>query len=112
MVRTFVDRLRSAGVNPDEVIPDDSRLYPAVLAHVWPMAVHHLCWLDPSVINFVWLARSLRNGSSSGKTIWGTDRLLVKRSGGTRYGGLMLRQRRSRRYVGNNSIWTWTISIG
>ena len=43
MVRTFVDRLRSAGVNPDEVITDDSRLYPAVLADVWPMAMHQLC---------------------------------------------------------------------
>jgi hypothetical protein len=31
MVRTFIDRLRTAGVHPDEVITDDSRLYPAVL---------------------------------------------------------------------------------
>lgn len=43
MVRTFVDRLRSAGVKPDEVITDDSRLYPAVLADVWPTAMHQLC---------------------------------------------------------------------
>lgn len=36
MVRIFVDRLRAAGINPDEVITDDSRLYPSVLADVWP----------------------------------------------------------------------------
>ena len=43
MVKVFVERLRAAGVTPDEVITDDSRLYPAVLAEVWPMAVHQLC---------------------------------------------------------------------
>jgi hypothetical protein len=43
MVTAFVERLRAAGVNPDEVITDDSRLYPAVLAEVWPTAMHQLC---------------------------------------------------------------------
>jgi hypothetical protein len=43
MVKVFVERLRAAGVTPDEVITDDSRLYPAVLAEVWPMAMHQLC---------------------------------------------------------------------
>jgi hypothetical protein len=43
MVTAFVERLRAAGVTPDEVITDDSRLYPAVLATVWPMAMHQLC---------------------------------------------------------------------
>jgi hypothetical protein len=43
MVRVFVERLRAAGVVPDEVITDDSRLYPAVLAEVWPTAMHQLC---------------------------------------------------------------------
>ena len=43
MVRTFVDRLRAAGVHPDEVITDDSRLYPAVLKEIWPTASHQLC---------------------------------------------------------------------
>ena len=43
MVRVFVERLRAVGVMPDEVITDDSRLYPAVLAEVWPMAMHQLC---------------------------------------------------------------------
>jgi hypothetical protein len=35
--------LRAAGVTPDEVITDDSRLYPAVLAEVWRKAMHQLC---------------------------------------------------------------------
>jgi len=43
MVRAFVDRLRTVGVHPDEVITDDSRLYPAVLAEIWPTAMHQLC---------------------------------------------------------------------
>ena len=43
MVRLFVERLKAAGVDPDEVITDDSRLYPAVLAETWPTALHQLC---------------------------------------------------------------------
>ena len=43
MVTAFVERLRAAGVDPDEVITDDSRLYPSVLAKVWPTAMHQLC---------------------------------------------------------------------
>jgi hypothetical protein len=43
MVRTFIDRLRTAGVHPNEVITDDSRLYPAVLKEMWPTARHQLC---------------------------------------------------------------------
>jgi hypothetical protein len=43
MVRTFIDRLRTAGVHPGEVITDDSRLYPAVLKEIWPIAWHQLC---------------------------------------------------------------------
>ena len=43
MVRTFLDRLRTAGVHPDEVITDDSRLYPAVLKEIWPSVWHQLC---------------------------------------------------------------------
>jgi hypothetical protein len=43
MVRAFINRLRAAGVNPDEVITDDSRLYPAVLTEIWPTAMHQLC---------------------------------------------------------------------
>jgi len=43
MVRAFVDRLRTAGLTPDQVITDDSRLYPSVLADTWPTAMHQLC---------------------------------------------------------------------
>jgi hypothetical protein len=43
MVKAFLKRLQAAGLEPDEVITDDSRLYPSVLAEVWPQAVHQLC---------------------------------------------------------------------
>jgi len=42
-VKVFIEQLRAAGIQPDEVITDDSRLYPSVLAEIWPMAVHQLC---------------------------------------------------------------------
>jgi len=42
-VKTFLARLKAAGVEPAEVITDDSTLYPAVLAEVWPRAAHQLC---------------------------------------------------------------------
>jgi hypothetical protein len=35
--------LRAAGIQPDEAITDDSRLYPSALAEIWPTAVHQLC---------------------------------------------------------------------
>jgi hypothetical protein len=43
MVKAFLERLRAAGVQPEEVITDDSRLYPAALAEAWPTARHQLC---------------------------------------------------------------------
>jgi hypothetical protein len=43
MVMAFLERLRAVGLKPDEVITDDSRLYPSVLADVWPTARHQLC---------------------------------------------------------------------
>jgi hypothetical protein len=43
MVRTFLDRLRTAGLTPEQVITDDSRLYPSVLVDTWPTAMHQLC---------------------------------------------------------------------
>jgi transposase-like protein len=43
MVKAFLAQLQSAGIKPDEVITDDSRLNPAALAEIWPMAVHQLC---------------------------------------------------------------------
>src|SRR5881227_3262127 len=35
MVKAFVDRLRTVGITPDQVITDDSRLYPSVLGNTW-----------------------------------------------------------------------------
>jgi hypothetical protein len=43
MVKAFVDQLRTAGITPDQVVTDDSRLYPSVLADTWPTAMHQLC---------------------------------------------------------------------
>jgi hypothetical protein len=43
MVKAFVDGLRTVGITPDQVITDDSRLYPSVLADTWPTAMHQLC---------------------------------------------------------------------
>lgn len=42
-VERFLGRLRAAGIRPEQVITDGSALYPAVLAAVWPTAVHQLC---------------------------------------------------------------------
>jgi len=42
-VKAFLETLRAAGIQPDEVITDDSRLYPSALAEIWPTAVHQLC---------------------------------------------------------------------
>lgn len=42
-VKTFLEQLKAAGIEPAEVITDDSRLYPAVLAEIWPTAAHQLC---------------------------------------------------------------------
>jgi hypothetical protein len=42
-VKAFLKTLREAGIQPDEVITDDSRLYPSALADIWPTAVHQLC---------------------------------------------------------------------
>jgi hypothetical protein len=47
MVRSFIEHLKVAGVNPAEVITDDSRLYPAVLNEIWPTALHQLCCSTP-----------------------------------------------------------------
>jgi hypothetical protein len=42
-IRTFLVHLRAAGIAPAEVITDDSRMYPTVLAEIWPSAAHQLC---------------------------------------------------------------------
>ena len=41
-VERFLQELKQAGLAPAEVITDDSSLYPAVLAKIWP-AAHQLC---------------------------------------------------------------------
>jgi len=42
-VESFLQRLRQAGIKPDEIITDSSPLYPSVLRMVWPAAAHQLC---------------------------------------------------------------------
>lgn len=42
-VQGFLTNLKEAGVEPDQVITDGSKLYPAVLSEVWPHAAHQLC---------------------------------------------------------------------
>jgi hypothetical protein len=42
-IKAFLAQLRAAGIQPDEVITDDSRLYPSALAEIWPTAAHQLC---------------------------------------------------------------------
>jgi hypothetical protein len=42
-VAAFLWRLEQMGIQPAEVVTDGSGLYPAVLAAVWPAAVHQLC---------------------------------------------------------------------
>ena len=39
----FLLHLREIGVEPDQVITDGSKLYPTVLAQIWPSAAHQLC---------------------------------------------------------------------
>jgi hypothetical protein len=42
-VETFLERLRTTGVEPAQVVTDGSALYPGVVAKVWPRAAHQLC---------------------------------------------------------------------
>jgi hypothetical protein len=42
-IKAFLEQLRAAGIQPDEVITDDSPLYPSALAEIWPLAAHQLC---------------------------------------------------------------------
>ncbi len=42
-MRDFLERLRAAGIEPEQVMTDGSPLYPATLAAVWPTAAHQLC---------------------------------------------------------------------
>ena len=42
-VERFLQQLRDAGIQPDQVITDGSSLYPTVLTKIWPTAAHQLC---------------------------------------------------------------------
>ncbi len=42
-VECFLERLKQAGIEPDEVVTDGSTLYPSALAKVWPQVAHQLC---------------------------------------------------------------------
>lgn len=42
-IKTFLVHLQAAGIEPAEVITDEWRMYPTVLAEVWPAAAHQLC---------------------------------------------------------------------
>jgi hypothetical protein len=42
-VARLLERLRDAGIAPDQVITDASPLYPTALRAVWPAAAHQLC---------------------------------------------------------------------
>jgi hypothetical protein len=42
-MRRFLGNLKTWGLTPRVVITDDSNLYPAVLAELWPEAEHQLC---------------------------------------------------------------------
>jgi transposase-like protein len=42
-VEQCLSHLKAVGIEPDEVITDGSKLYPTVLAQVWPETAHQLC---------------------------------------------------------------------
>ena len=42
-VEQFLQQLRAAGIQPNQVITDGSSLYPTVLTKIWPTAAHQLC---------------------------------------------------------------------
>jgi hypothetical protein len=44
-VKSFLARLRQAGIEPAQIVTDDSTLYPPVLSEIWPTAAHQLCLL-------------------------------------------------------------------
>lgn len=42
-MEVFLTHLQELGIDPEEVITDGSKLYPATLRKVWPKAAHQLC---------------------------------------------------------------------
>jgi hypothetical protein len=83
----FLERLRQAGIVPDEVITDASPLYPAVLRTVWPSAAHQLCLFHETRLVTDAVAQSRRSGQLSRKR---------RRSSG-RWGDSAKKRRRFRR---------------
>jgi transposase len=47
-VEDFLARLRQAGIEPEQVVTDDSPLYSKTLKEVWPQATHQLCLFHES----------------------------------------------------------------
>jgi transposase len=47
-IEDFLERLRQAGIEPEQVVTDGSPLYPKALAEVWPTAAHQLCLFHES----------------------------------------------------------------
>jgi transposase len=47
-IEDFLERLRRAGIEPDQVVTDGSALYPKALKEVWPRAAHQLCLFHES----------------------------------------------------------------
>lgn len=42
-VENFLQRMRSIGIEPEEIITDGSALYPDVIRKTWPVAAHQVC---------------------------------------------------------------------
>lgn len=47
-VAEFLERLRRAGIEPDQVVTDGSPLYSKTLGEAWPQAAHQLCLFHES----------------------------------------------------------------
>jgi hypothetical protein len=47
-VEDFLEKLRRAGIEPDQVVTDGSPLYSKTLKEVWPQAAHQLCLFHES----------------------------------------------------------------
>lgn len=42
-IKGFLARLKEAGIEPEQVVTDGSKLYPTALSQIWPQAAHQLC---------------------------------------------------------------------
>jgi transposase-like protein len=43
VIKKFLEELRSIGINPQQIVTDESALYPTAIREVWPLAAHQLC---------------------------------------------------------------------